>query len=105
MLTLLGFSEDVATYLMGTCSIDSLDAIAYLDGANDVDTTIRGITNPGEMVTTGSGATSVSSRNNGIHFSIKAVANLRLFVHYLKHMNRVQRKPIVNTINLTLVCS
>jgi hypothetical protein len=26
-------------------------------------------------------------------------------VYYLKHMERVQRKPVVNTINLNLVCS
>jgi hypothetical protein len=33
-----------------------------------------------------------------------AVANLKLCVYYLKHMERVQRKPVVNTISLTFVC-
>jgi hypothetical protein len=49
----LGFSEAAATYLTGTCGIDSLAEIAYLDGIEDVDTTIKGITNPGGTVTTG----------------------------------------------------
>jgi hypothetical protein len=33
------------------------------------------------------------------------VANLKLYVYYLKHMERVQRKPVANSINLTLVRS
>jgi hypothetical protein len=37
----LGFSQAAATYLTGTCGIDSLDEIAYLDGIADVDTTIK----------------------------------------------------------------
>jgi hypothetical protein len=36
VLQRLGFSEDAATYLMGTCGIDSLEEIAYLDGLDDV---------------------------------------------------------------------
>jgi hypothetical protein len=42
----LGFSSAAATYLTGTCDINSLDEIAYLDGVDDVDTTIKGVTNP-----------------------------------------------------------
>jgi hypothetical protein len=72
----LGFSQAVSTYLTGTCGIDSLDEIAYLDGIDDVDTTIKGITNPGGNVMTGSGTTVVTSRNNGIPVSIRAVAAL-----------------------------
>jgi hypothetical protein len=53
MLQRFGFSEAAATYLTGTCGIDSLDEIAYLDGIEDVDTTIKGVTNPGGTVTTG----------------------------------------------------
>jgi hypothetical protein len=53
MLERLGFSEAAVTYLKGTCGIDSLDEIAYLDGIEDVDTTIKGVTNPGGTVTTG----------------------------------------------------
>jgi hypothetical protein len=33
------------------------------------------------------------------------VANLKLCVYYLKHIERVQRKPVPNSINLTLVRS
>jgi hypothetical protein len=105
MLERLGFSEDVTTYLTVTCVIDSLDEIAYLDGIEDVDTTIKGVTNPGGTVTTGSGTTRVTSRNNGIPVSIRAVANLKLCVYYLKHMERVHRQPIANAINLVLVRS
>jgi hypothetical protein len=50
ILKRLGFSEDVATYLTGTCGIDSLDEIAYLDGVDDVDTVIKGVMSPGGMV-------------------------------------------------------
>jgi hypothetical protein len=105
MVELLGFSEAAATSFTGTCRIDSLDDIAYLDGIDDVDTMIKGVTNPGGTVTTGTGETSVTSRNNGIPVSIRAVANLKLFVYYLKHVERVQSNPIANTINLVLVRS
>jgi hypothetical protein len=96
----LGFSEAAATYLTGTCGIDSLDEIAYLDGIEDVDTKIKGVTTPGGTVTTGEGTTRVTSCNSGIPVSIRAVANLKLCVYYLKHMERVQRQPIPNAINL-----
>jgi hypothetical protein len=99
----LGFSEAAATYLTGTCGIDSLHEIDYLDGIEDMDTTIKGVTNPGGTVTTGIGTTLFTSRNNGIPVSIRAVANLKLYVYYLKHMERVQRHPIANAINLVLV--
>jgi hypothetical protein len=105
MLQQFGFSEAAATYLTGTCGIDSLDEIAYLDGIEDVDTTIKGVTNPGGTVTTGEGTSRVTSRKNGIPVSIRAVANLKLCVYYLKHMERVQRKPFPNAINLVLVRS
>jgi hypothetical protein len=36
VLQCLGFSEYAATYLTGTCGIDSLEEIAYLDGEDDV---------------------------------------------------------------------
>jgi hypothetical protein len=105
MLERLVFSEAAATCSTGTCGIDSLDEIAYLDGIEDVDMTIKGVTNPGGTVTTGSGTKRVTSRNNGIPVSIRAVANLKLCVYYLKHMERVQRQPISNAINLVLVRS
>jgi hypothetical protein len=94
MLERLSFSEDAATYLTGTCGINSLDEIAHLDGIEDVDTTIKGVTNPGGTVTRGQGTSRVTLRNNGIPVSIRAVANLKLCVYYLKHMERVQRKPV-----------
>jgi hypothetical protein len=53
MLQRLGFIEDAATYLMGTCGIDSLEEIAYLDGVNGVDITIKVVTSLGGTVTTG----------------------------------------------------
>jgi hypothetical protein len=99
------FSAAVTTNLTGTCGINSLDEISYLDGIDEVDTTIKGVTNPGGKVTTGTGNTEVTSHNNGIPFSIRAVANLKLCVYYLKHMERVQRQPVANAINLVLVHS
>jgi hypothetical protein len=105
MLERLGFIQAVATYLTGTCGIDSLYEIAYLDGINDVDTTIKGVTHLGGSVMKGSGTTAVTSCSNGIPLSIRAVANLKLCLYYLKHMERVQRQPIANAINLVFVCS
>jgi hypothetical protein len=52
MLERLGFSEAAATYLTGTFGIDFLDEIAYLDGIEEVDTKIKGVTNPGGTMTT-----------------------------------------------------
>jgi hypothetical protein len=105
MLERLCLSSGAATYLTGTCGIDSLDKIAYLDGIDDVDTTIKGATNPGGKVTTGTGSSAVTSRNNGIPVLIRAVVNLKICVYYLKHMKRVQRNPVDNSINPTLVRS
>jgi hypothetical protein len=92
-------------YFTGTCGINSLDEIAYLDGIDDVDTTIKGITNPGGTVTTGIGPSVFTARKNGFPVFIRAVANLMLCVYYLKHMERVQRKPISNSVSLVLVRS
>jgi hypothetical protein len=47
----------------------------------------------------------ITSRNNGISVSIRVVANLNMYVYYLKHKERVQRKPASNSINLSLVHS
>jgi hypothetical protein len=105
MLERLVFSEYAATYLTGTCGIDSLDEIAYLDGIEDVDTTIKGVTNHGGNVITGSGTTRVNSLNNRIPVSIRVVYNLKLCVYYLKHTERVPLQPIANAINLVLVRS
>jgi hypothetical protein len=69
MLERLGFSESAATYLTGTCGIDPLGEIAYLDGSEDVDTMIKGVTNPAGTVTTGEGTARPTSRNNGIPVS------------------------------------
>jgi hypothetical protein len=91
MLERLVFSAAAATYLNGTCGINYLDEIAYLDGIDDLDTTIKGVTNPGGTVTTGTGITAVTSRKHGISVSIRAVANLKLCVYYLKLMERVSR--------------
>jgi hypothetical protein len=56
-------------------------------------------------VTTGTGVTAVTSHYNGIPVSIMEVANLKLCVYYLKHMERFQRQPVVNEINLVVVHS
>jgi hypothetical protein len=101
----LGFSAAVETCLTGTCGINSLDEIAYLDGIDDVDTTIKGVTNMGGTVMPGMGITAVTWRNNGIPVSIRAVANLKFCVYYLKHMERFQRQPVANAINLLLARS
>jgi hypothetical protein len=45
MLECLGFSEAAAAYLTGASGIDSLHEIRYLDGIDDVDTIIKGVTN------------------------------------------------------------
>jgi hypothetical protein len=105
MLERLVFSESAANHLTGTCGIDSLGEIAYLDGSEDVDKMIKGVTNPGETVTTVEGTSRVTSRKNGIHVSIRAVDNLKLYVSYLKHMARVQHQPVPNAINLVFVRS
>jgi hypothetical protein len=105
MLKGFGFIDVAATYLTGTFGIDLLDEIAYLDGIDDVDTTIKGVTNLGGTATTVERTSRVTSRNNGTLVSIRAVANLKICVYYFTHMERVQRKPIPNAINLVLVRS
>jgi hypothetical protein len=90
MLERLGFSDAAADYLTGASGIDSLDEIRYLDRIDDIDSSIKGVTNPGGTVTTGT----------GIPVSIRAMSNLKLLVYYLKHMERVQRKPVRSAINL-----
>jgi hypothetical protein len=105
ILERLALSAAAVTYLTGTCGINSLDEIAYLDGIDDVDTTIKGVTNLERTVTTGTGSRVVTSRNNGIPVSIRAVANLKLCVYYLKYMERVQLQPVANSINLIWVRS
>jgi hypothetical protein len=105
MLERLGFSDTTTAYLTGASGIDSLDEIMCLDGIDDIDSTIKGVTNPGGNVTTGTGSSMVTSRTNGIPFSIRAVANLKLLVYYLKHMEMVQREPLPNAINILLVHS
>jgi hypothetical protein len=100
MLERLGFSAAADTYLTGTCGINYLDDIAYLNGIDKMDTTIKGVTNFGGTVTTGTVITSVTSPNNGTPVSIRTLANLKLCVYYLKHMERVQSQLIANAINL-----
>jgi hypothetical protein len=53
MLERLGFSEAAATYLIGNRGVYSLGEIAYLDGNEDADAIIKGVTNSGGTVTTG----------------------------------------------------
>jgi hypothetical protein len=86
MLERLGFSDAAADYLTGASGIDSLDEIRFLDGIDDIDSTIKGVTNPGGTVTTGEGRSRVASRSNGIQVLISELANLTLLVYNLKHM-------------------
>jgi hypothetical protein len=86
MVERLGFSDAPAAYLTCASGIDSLYEIRFLDGIDDIDSTIKGVTNPGRTVTTGTWTSMVTSRNKGIPVSIRAVANLKLLVYYLKHM-------------------
>jgi hypothetical protein len=102
---LLRFSDAVVAYLTRDCDIDSLKEIAYLDGDDDVENTIKGATSPGGMVHIWTGTKAVTSRNNGIPILIRAVANLKLCVYYLKHTERVQRNPMVTAIDIELVQS
>jgi hypothetical protein len=76
-----------------------------LDGIDDVYTTIKGVMNMRGTVMTGTGVISVTLLNNDIPVSIRAVANLKLCVYYLKHTERAKRNTIANSINLVLVCS
>jgi hypothetical protein len=105
LLECTGFSVAAETYLTRDYSIDSLEEIAYWDGESDVDTTIKGVTSPGGTLTVGSRTAAVTSRNNGIPVSIRDVANLRLCIYYLRHMERVQRKPVLAFIDPELVRS
>jgi hypothetical protein len=86
MLERLVFSEAAATYLISTCGVDSLGDIAYLDANEDVDAMIKGVTNPGGTVTTVEVTSRVTSRNNVIPVSTRALANLNLCMYNLKHM-------------------
>jgi hypothetical protein len=79
--------------LTGTCGIDSLEEIAYLDGEDDVDITSKGVVSPGGKVTPGSGTTEVISRNNGIPVSIRDFENLKLCVYYLKTWREFSGSP------------
>jgi hypothetical protein len=55
MLERLGFIDSAAAYLTRASGIDSMDEIRYLDGIDDIESTIKGVTNPGGTVTTGEG--------------------------------------------------
>jgi hypothetical protein len=105
MLQRLGFGEAAATYLMDTCGSDALDEITYLGGIDDVGTKIKGVTSPRGAITPGTGSAVVTSCSNIIPLSIRDVANLKLCVYYLKHMERVKRNPVANSNNLILVRS
>jgi hypothetical protein len=101
----LGFSVDTAAYFTRECGIESLGEIAYLDGDGDVENTIKGVASLGGTVTVGTGTSTVTSRNNGIPVPIRDVENLKLCVYYLKHLERVECKPVPTAIDLELVHS
>jgi hypothetical protein len=105
MLDRMSFSDAAVSYLTRDRGIHSMKEIAYLDGGDDAENTIKGVTSPGGTLTVGTGTTTVISRNNVIPVSIRDVASLKLCVYYLKHMERVQCKPVVTDIDLELVRS
>jgi hypothetical protein len=86
MLEHLCFSDAAAGYMTSDCDIDSLEDIACLDDEDDVENMIKHVTRPGGTLTVGTGSAAVTSPNNGIDISIRAEANLKLCVYYLKHM-------------------
>jgi hypothetical protein len=53
ILERLGFSDAAAAYLTRDCGIESLKDIAYLDGDDDVENTIKGVASTGGTVTFG----------------------------------------------------
>jgi hypothetical protein len=77
----LGFSDAAAAYFMRDCGIDSLKEISYLDGDNNAENTIKGVSSLGGTVTVGTGTIAVTSHKNGIPVSIRYVANLKLCVY------------------------
>jgi hypothetical protein len=77
----LGFSNVAAAYFTRGCGIDSLKEISYLDGDNNVENTIKGVSSLGGTVTVGTGTIAVTSHKNGILVSIRDVANLKLCVY------------------------
>jgi hypothetical protein len=105
MLERLGFSDTAAAYLTRDCGIDSLEDTSRLDGDDDAENTIKGVASPGGTVTVGIWTSAVTSLTNRIPVSIRAVENLKLCVYYLKHIERVQRKPVVTDIDLEVVRS
>jgi hypothetical protein len=92
-------------YLTRDCGIDSLQYIAYLNGDDEVENNIKGVASLGGTVTVGTGNMVMTSCNNWIPVSIRAVTNPKLCVYYLDHMERVQCKPAVTDIDLELVRS
>jgi hypothetical protein len=86
MLERLGFSDAAEAYLMRECGIDSLKDISYLDGDDDAENTIKGVSSPGWTGTVGTGTMAVTSHNNVIPLSIRDVANLKFCFYYLKHI-------------------
>jgi hypothetical protein len=105
ILERLGFSFDALAYLTKDCGIDSLEEIAYLDGDRIVETNIKGVTIMGGTVNFGIGTLAATPSKNGNLILIRDVSKLKLCVYYLKHMERVRSKPVVNDIDLELVRS
>jgi hypothetical protein len=56
ILERMGLSVAAETYLTRDCGIDSFEEIAYVDGQDDVNTNVKGVTSLGGTVTIGTGA-------------------------------------------------
>jgi hypothetical protein len=77
-----------------------LEEISYLDGKDDVETITKRLNLLYGCATVGAGSNAVTVHLVGYEISIRAVSNLRLWVFYLKHQERVNRVPISGGITL-----
>ena len=102
MLTRLGFSDRAAQYMARDGGLDSIDELVYLDD-DDVENAVKKCVRPGGTITTGTGSTAVTAPDLGNPVSIRAEANLKLCVFYLRHRLRVGRTTTPAGVTLALV--
>ena len=89
----LGFSSQAATDIMGDQGIDSLEELRVLDD-KEVESLCKVVRKPG-------GPTSTA----GTTVSLRAEANLKLAVYYLKYLERTSRQADASNITLVNVRS
>ena len=89
----LGFSAQAATDIMGNQGIDSLEELRVLDD-KEVESLCKVVRKPG-----------VTASTAGNTVSLRAEANLKLAVFYLKFLERTSRLANANNITLNNVRS